>query len=272
MVKFPNSKINLGLRVTGKRADGYHNIQTIFYPLPFYDVLEIIPGDGVHEVSFTQTGIQLPGSDAENLCIKAYRFLKKEFPSLPSVKMHLHKVIPAGAGLGGGSSDASSTLMMLNEIFNTGLDATQLSEIALMLGSDCPFFISNTASYAEGRGELLTPVQIDLSTYRILVVNPGIHITTKNAFSLVEPSAHSSVKLTQIIVQPVERWQELLVNQFENPVFKLYPQIASIKEMMIQHGALYASLSGSGSTVFGIFREKPENHIPIPSSCFQKWI
>lgn len=249
MILYPNCKINLGLNITNKREDGYHNLETVFLPIPFTDVLEILPSDSFE---FTTTGLSINTDD--NLCIKAYNLLKQDFPNLPLVKMHLHKAIPLGAGLGGGSSDASFTLSLLNEKFSLNIKPEKLISYAIQLGSDCPFFIINKPCIATGRGEILQPINIDLSNYKILIVNPGIHIDTKWAFSKITPK-QPSVSIKEIVSQPIETWKEQLQNDFEVPVFAEYPGIAKIKTNLYRQGAVYASLSGSGSTVYGIFKK-----------------
>ena len=263
MVTFPNCKINLGLHILGKREDGFHNLETIFYPVPFEDVLELIPNtNNKTAVEFTGTGLTVDGSAADNLCIKAYHLLKKDFPQLPAVKIHLHKAIPMGAGLGGGSADSSFMLKLLNERFHLNLSTSQLINYSLQLGSDCPFFIINKPCLATGRGELLEDVSVDLSMYKIVLINPGIHINTGWAFSQLadakesdsyKPSYPYTKSLKEIIQQPIETWKNDLKNDFEIPVFAAHPQIKEIKELLYQQGAKYAAISGSGSTVFGIF-------------------
>lgn len=247
MIAFPNCKINLGLNIISKREDGFHNLETVFLPIPFRDVLEILPSDANE---FIITGSQLDSTD--NLCIKAYNLLKQDFTDLPAIKMHLHKVIPMGAGLGGGSSDAAFTLQLLNEKFQLKLPVEQLLDYALRLGSDGPFFIINKPCFATGRGEILQPVKINLANYKLLIVNPGIHIDTKWAFSMITPKP-AAVSIRTIIEQPIETWKEYLQNDFEIPVFEKYPEIKKIKNDLYRAGAVYASMSGSGSTVYGIF-------------------
>ncbi len=250
MVVFPNCKINLGLHITGKRADGYHELETIFYPVQLKDVLETVSTDG--EMVFTTSGMDIPGNTDNNLCIKAYQLLKKDFPRLPAIRMHLHKIIPMGAGLGGGSADGAFALTLLNDQFNLNLSTDQLIQYAAMLGSDCPFFIINQPCFAEGRGEILSPVSLNLSGYQFVLVHPGIHISTKWAFEQLTP-AKSPVPLTHIIAQPIESWKDLLYNDFEAPIARMHPQISSIKNALYEDGAVYASMSGSGSTIFGIY-------------------
>lgn len=249
MVQFPNCKINLGLHITSKRADGFHNIETVFYPVGLKDMLEIIVSD---QFEFSSTGIAIPGDASNNLCIKAYQLLKKAFPDLPAVKMHLHKHIPMGAGLGGGSADGAFTLQLLKEKFRLNLSKEQLINYAAILGSDCPFFILNKPVFARGRGELLEPIFLDLSNYTFVLVHPGIHVNTKWAFEQIQPK--TSVKSIKEIVQlPIEEWKHLLQNDFEAPIMQEHPDIADIKNALYADGAIYASMSGSGSSIFGIY-------------------
>lgn len=257
MISFPNCKINIGLQVLGKREDGFHEIETFFYPVALYDALEIISSA---TLEFTTTGLPVDGSLADNLCVKAYHLLKKDFPQLPFVKIHLHKAIPMGAGLGGGSADAAFMLHLLNNKFNLNLTTPQLINYALQLGSDCPFFIINKPCIAKGRGERLKEIEVDISKYKIVLVNPGIHVNTGWAFSqLLKQSYNEKIYLRtgksikQIIQQPIISWKDELLNDFELPVFNAHPQIKVIKEKLYKMGALYAAMSGSGSTVYGIF-------------------
>lgn len=263
MINFPNCKINLGLNILRKRNDGYHDLETIFYPLPVKDALEIIkqPGqkEGQEDIQFTTTGITIEGSPQDNLCIKAYHLLKKEYEHLPPVRIHLHKNIPIGAGLGGGSSDGAFTLQLLNHQFHLGLSGDQLAAYTLQLGSDCPFFLHNRPCYASGRGEKLDDIALDLSQYAFLVVNPGIHINTGWAFSNIIPATPGTISLKEAIQEPIADWKYHLTNAFEKPVFDLYPEIKTIKDILYARGALYAAMSGSGSTVYGIFPYLAEN-------------
>lgn len=269
MVVFPNAKINLGLRILAKRNDGYHNLETVFYPLPFYDALEMIRQPAGSGLSFSSGGLSIAGESADNLCVKAYHLLKKDFPAIPAVQMHLHKAIPSGAGLGGGSADASFTLKLLNEMAALGLSAEQLLHYSLQLGSDCPFFMINKPCFATGRGEQLEELQIDLSGYSFVIVNPGIHVPTGPAFSWLQP-ALPSTSLKEIIASPVDTWKGRLINDFEAPVFARYPEIKKIKDELYSKGAVYASMSGSGSTVYGIFPRKSVLNISFPESYFVK--
>jgi len=261
VILFPNCKINLGLYITGKRPDGYHNLQTCFYPVSLHDVLEIIETPGGETTLFT-SGIE-SGAAAENSCQKAYRLLKRAFPHLPPVAIHLHKAIPVGGGLGGGSADAAFTLVLLNRKFHLQLTEEQLLQYALELGSDCPFFIKNTPCLATGRGDVLQPFSLDLSSYKIVLVNPGIHINTGWAFTQITP-AQPAINLSELLPQPVAQWKEHLANVFEPPVFRQHPAIKEVKEVLYQQGALYASLSGSGATVYGIFEKEHPIHFSFP--------
>ncbi|HSZ85948.1 MAG TPA: 4-(cytidine 5'-diphospho)-2-C-methyl-D-erythritol kinase [Puia sp.] len=261
MLIFPNCKINLGLNIIGKRADGYHNIETVFYPVQINDVLEIIPAD---EFTFSTSGLTIEGNADDNLCVKAYSLLKKDLPQLPQVNILLHKAIPTGAGLGGGSADAAFTLMLLNEKFQLNLSTRQLLGYASQLGSDCAFFIINKPCFASGRGEILEEIDTDLSAYSFILVHPNIHISTSWAFSQLNiPGKNFSVK--EIIVQPIFSWKEKLKNDFEEPAFNKYPELKKIKEKFYDSGALYASMTGSGSSIFGIFEKNN-----IPSISFEK--
>ena len=271
MIAFPNCKINLGLHIINKREDGYHNLETVFYPLPFYDVLEIVQNNNPSPDDFLSlSGIRFNGDAHDNLCIKAHNLLKKDFPQLPAIKIYLHKNIPAGAGLGGGSADAAFMLKLLNKKFNLQISAEKLLKYALQLGSDCPFFILNKACFAQQRGEVLEPLEINLSLYKLLLVNPGIHINTGWAFSQITPAV-SFQNLKDIIAQPVSTWKNNLKNDFELPVFSAYPEIEKIKNNLYKMGAIYAAMSGSGSTVYGIFdRSHPINSPVFPGNYFIK--
>lgn len=258
MIQFPNCKINLGLSILAKRPDGYHELETVFYPIAVSDALEILPADSV---KMTQSGIEVPGDPAQNLCLKAYHLLQKDFPTLPAVQMHLHKNIPMGAGLGGGSSDGTAALLILNQQFDLGLNEKQLIDYASQLGSDCPFFVYNKACHATGRGEILSPIHLDLSNYQFLLVHPGIHIATKWAFQQLNPHTKSET-IASIIEKPITEWKGALVNDFEAPVFKAEPNLSNIKDQLYQLGAVYASMSGSGSSLFGIFPKHYFEHAP----------
>jgi len=253
MVAFPHCKINLGLHVLAKREDGYHNIETCFYPVPWTDVLEIIPSK---EFAFTSSGSVIPGKESDNLCVKAYQLLQAQF-KLEPVKIHLHKVLPTGAGLGGGSSDAAFTLRLLNSVFNLKLSTVQLNEQAALLGSDCAFFIEDKPMLGIGKGEQLSGLALDLKGYYLVVVKPDIHVSTAEAYAGVKPQLpHKSI--SEILNYPISEWKDHLVNDFEKSVFKKFPAIEAIKQELYDHGAAYASMSGSGSSVYGIFQSKTE--------------
>ena len=255
MITFPFCKINLGLHIVNKRADGFHNIETIFYPLKtITDVLEIIPSE---QFNFQCYGQPIAGKEEDNLAVKAYNLMKQHY-HLPPVSIFLLKKIPAGAGLGGGSSDAAAVLVLLNKLFQLHLDNETLKVHAATLGSDCSFFIEGTPAFASDRGENLSPCDCsELEGKHIVVIKPNIHISTAEAYSHCKPS-QPEIGLRKIIQQPVSSWKSLLKNDFEKTLFPLYPRLAEIKEMLYQKGALYASLSGSGSALFGIFDEVPD--------------
>jgi len=254
MICFPSCKINLGLRITQKRADGFHALETVFFPISIKDALEIIiePDANAAPITFTSSGLAINGDPSDNLCFKAYELLKKDYPTIPNIKMHLHKQIPMGAGLGGGSSDGAFTLVVLNQLFDLQIPEYKLMQYALTLGSDCPYFILNKPAFATGRGEILKPINVNLDGYTIVIVNPGIAISTKLAFSLITPKVSDS-NLEVIICESVSTWKDNLINDFEEPIFNSFPELANIKETLYQKGAVYASMTGTGSTVYGIF-------------------
>lgn len=268
MIVFPNCKINLGLTVKRKRPDGYHDIETVFYPVPVLDCLEIIPTK--NSFSFTTSGDPVDETE-DNLCLKALRLLQRERHVPENVNMHLHKAIPTGAGLGGGSSDASFTLLLLNQLFHLDLSQQQLLSFAMQLGSDCPFFIINESCFATGRGDVLTRLPLSLSGYMLQIVYPGVHISTGALFQLVQPQEKNDPDIPHILQQPVATWKQLLKNDFEPIVARRYPAIAGIIASMYRHGALYAALTGTGSAVFGIY---PQGfHQPETSgNHWRRWI
>ena len=270
MILFPNCKINLGLHILRKREDGFHDLETVFYPIPLQDALEVIhhPSPPT-DIEFSASGLKVEGNISDNICVKAYHLLKKDFPQLPPVKMHLHKTIPMGAGLGGGSADGAFALVLFNKKFNLGLTQEELIQYALQLGSDCPFFILNTACYATGRGEVMEEIKLDLSNYLFVLVNPGIHVNTGWAFSQLTPGT-GKPSLKEIMQRPVEEWREKLQNDFEEPVSRHHPEIAVIKEALYRQGALYASMTGSGSTVYGIFSKDSSPQFSCPPHYFVK--
>jgi 4-diphosphocytidyl-2-C-methyl-D-erythritol kinase len=272
MVLFPNGKINIGLNILSKRMDGYHNLQTVFYPIKIKDAIEgIDSNDPTKEIHFSSSGIPIHGKTEDNLCIKAYNLLKKDFPQLPAITMHLHKVIPMGAGLGGGSADAALMLQLINTQFELQLSELQLLAYAGQLGSDAPFFIINKPCFATGRGEILELVELNLSAYKFFLLHPGIHISTALAFANISVGENNT-DLKKAIANPIHQWKEQISNDFEKPIFAAYPEMATIKEQLYENGALYASMSGSGSTIYGIF---PKDHIPkmkFPAHYFQNWV
>lgn len=252
MIAFPNVKINLGLSITEKRPDGYHNLETVFYPVALEDALEINPCNGA-ATKFTlhQHGMEVAGNPEDNLVVKAYLLLDREF-DLPPVEIHLFKHIPSGAGLGGGSSDAAFMLKLLNDQFNLHLTDHQLEGYAATLGADCAFFIKNQPTFAEGIGNVFSPVELSLKDYQIMIIKPDVFVSTREAFSNIRPQRpEHSVK--EVIKRPVSEWRETLINDFEASVFPLHPVIGEIKEELYRQGAVYASMSGSGSSVFGLF-------------------
>lgn len=262
MVLFPNGKINLGLYVTGKLPNGYHHLQTCFYPIALHDVLEIITQPDASPTTLFLSGIAIE-NNADNSCIKAYDLLKHDFPQLPPVQLHLHKAIPIGGGLGGGSADAAFTLLLLNKKFNLNLSDEALMQYALQLGSDCPFFIINKPCVASGRGEVLEPVSLDLSLYKLVLVNPGIHINTGWAFTKIKIE-EPATPLRQILQTPVEDWKNQLVNVFETPIFENHPAIKEVKDTLYQKGAVYAAMSGSGASVYGLFKKSAALSFSFP--------
>ena len=259
MITYPNCKINLGLHVVGKRADGYHNLETIFVPVhDLTDTLEITDHTGTGPY-LVQDGIELDNAPEDNLCMKAWQLLHDEF-GIARTHITLKKNIPFGAGLGGGSADTAFTLRMLNEMFALGLSDGDLEQRAAMLGADCPFFVRNRAAYATGIGDHLEPIDLDLSAYRIVIKIPeGEHVSTKEAYAGLSGVLSEHGRMTQrpdlreAVRQPIERWRDLIVNDFEASVFPSHPAIAALKEEMYRRGALYASMTGSGAAVFGLF-------------------
>lgn len=259
MITFPNAKINLGLSITEKRQDGYHNLETIFYPIPIEDALEVVESHSSHQkCTLHQTGIAIKGEADNNLVIKAYKLLDADF-QIPPVEIFLHKNIPSGAGLGGGSSDAAFMLRMLNEMFALGLNNQQLESYAVRLGADCAFFIQNRPTYAEGVGNIFTPIQLSLKGYQYILVKPDVFVSTKDAFSHITPQ-RPTYSVKQTIQSPLTTWKKTLVNDFEASVFPQFPIIGEIKEILYKQGAIYASMSGSGSSVFALFA--PSTSLP----------
>ncbi len=262
MVSFPSCKINLGLHILSKRPDGFHNIETCFYPVPWTDILELIPAT---RFSFTCTGIALPGDLEENLCVKAFRLLQNDF-NFGEAKIHLHKIIPSGAGLGGGSSDAAATLLLINQVFRLNLSTEKLKTYAAQLGSDCAFFIENRPMLGSGRGEVLQEVDVNLQGKFLVLVKPAIHVSTADAYAMVRPT-QPELDLRAVLNSGISAWRDSLKNDFEQSVFQKFHEIASIKKSFYEAGALYSSMSGSGSSVFGVFEEPVDlkHHFPRAS-------
>jgi 4-diphosphocytidyl-2C-methyl-D-erythritol kinase len=257
MITFPKAKINLGLRIIGERPDGYHDIETLFYPVNLSDALEfVIPGGNPDGDELIVTGLKIASHPENNIVIKAIRRLRKDF-SIPFLKIHLHKAIPSGAGLGGGSSDASFLIKTINRYFGLAMTNQGMRDMALELGSDCPFFIDLVPSLATGRGEILHAKNCFLDGYFITILNPGVAISTREAYLNCQP-ARPETPLEKLIGIPVGKWKKLIKNDFENYAFKLYPVISDLKKAMYRSGAVYSSMSGSGSSVFGIFEAKPK--------------
>jgi 4-diphosphocytidyl-2-C-methyl-D-erythritol kinase len=263
MILFPNAKINLGLNILRKRPDRFHDIETLFLPIQLSDILEIGHSS---DFQFIQTGITIDGDPQNNLVVKAFKIMQRLF-GLGEVTIHLHKIIPFGAGLGGGSSDAAHTLLGLNQLFSLNLTKEKMASIAAELGSDCPFFIYNCPMLGEGRGEVLTPVELSLSGFVLVLVKPKVEVSTVAAYSNVVPEI-PELPLISMLKSDVDDWKNVVVNGFENSVFSKYPAIEAIKEKFYQHGAAYASMSGSGSSVFGIFKDDPGNLAPLFHDCF----
>lgn len=253
IVLYPTPKINIGLRIVRKRPDGFHDIETLFYPVSsLHDILEIVPSSGGLELSHYGIPYAVPHDDMEReLCVRAFRVMEREY-GIPPVEMHLYKGIPVGAGLGGGSSDAAFTLMGLDRLFSLGLTKEKLASLAAEIGSDCPFFIYNEPMIGKGRGEILTPYEMDLSQYEIKVVTPNVSISTAEAYASVVPDL-SGMDSERYLTLPVCEWKGRVVNDFEKSLFEKYPLLAEQKEILYREGALYASMSGSGSALFGIF-------------------
>jgi 4-diphosphocytidyl-2-C-methyl-D-erythritol kinase len=249
MIVFPHAKINLGLYVINKRPDGFHNLETIFYPIPLRDVLEIVPSE---ENLFFQTGLTIPGKEGDNLVLRAYQLLQKHYPQIKPLGIHLHKVIPPGAGLGGGSSDAAEIIQLINQFFDLKISSGLLSDFASELGSDCPFFIQSAPCFATGKGEVMEPMTLDISYYSLLLIHPEIHINTAWAFSKIKPN-RPKYNLKESISKPLQEWVHTVYNDFELPVFEAHPELQFIKNQLYAAGAIYASMTGSGSTMYGIF-------------------
>lgn len=253
MLNFPNAKINIGLNIVSRRDDGYHNLETVFYPVNIKDALEIVVAD---ELSFESSGLDIPGRVEDNLCIKGYHLLNKDF-GLPPVKIHLHKHIPIGAGLGGGSADAAFFIRLVDQNFNLRMTDEQMIGYARRLGADCAFFIKNKPVFAFEKGDEFEPIRLDLSKYKIVLVMPPVHISTAEAYRGVTP-APVKESLMDLIYEPVADWKKYIKNDFETSLFKNHPEIRGVKAALYEAGAIYASMSGSGASVFGIFETMPD--------------
>ena len=257
MICFPNAKINLGLNIVSQRNDGFHNLETIFYPINLKDGLEITNSNSNEQYQLFQTGIKIDGDPSSNIVIKALELVRNHSKvNIPNIDIHLLKKIPTGAGLGGGSSDAAFMIKLLNEAYNLDIPSNELIELALQIGADCPFFLYNKPAFASGIGNQLEPIDLDLSGMYLLVVKPDVFISTKEAYSMITPKTHT-LSLKDIVNRPLNEWKELMKNDFEDSIFKKYPQICKIKQQLYELGATYASMSGSGSSLYGIFNKKP---------------
>lgn len=261
MIAFPPCKINLGLNILRRRADGYHDIETCFYPVPWTDVLEVIRSEAF---SFAVTGLPIPGAVADNLCVRAYEIIHRDFDIGP-VAMHLHKVVPLGAGLGGGSSDAAHALLLINQVFGLGLDNDKLTEYASGLGSDCAFFISEKPAMGTGRGDQLREINVSLAQKFLVLVAPGIHVSTADAYAGITPALAENSPAHVISEVPLAEWKDHIKNDFEFSVIARYPVVGTIKQLLYDTGALYAAMSGSGSAVFGIY----DQPVSIPDELKQ---
>ena len=267
MITFPHAKINIGLQVTERRPDGYHNLDTVFYPIPLHDALEVIEAkDAEYDCKLHLSGVDIAGDSDSNLVVRAYRLLASDYP-LPPVDIHLHKHIPTGAGLGGGSADASFMLRLLNEMFALNISTEKLEAYAAQLGADCPFFITATPVYATGIGNEFHPISLDLSDLYLVVVKPDVFVSTKEAYSMVHPEK-PEVTLDKKIIAPISEWRNTISNDFEKGIFALHPELQEIKNKLYQLGAKYAAMSGSGSALFGLFSTPIENIEEHFVDCF----
>lgn len=274
MITYPNAKINLGLNIVSKRPDGYHNLETVFYPIPLCDTLsvEAIPDNiqSPNDYLFNIEGTPVDCSPEKNLVIKAFRLLQTEYPLAP-IQIRMRKDIPFGAGLGGGSADAAFMLKMLNDYFSLNLSVEKLEELAARLGADCAFFIQNRPTLAKGIGNIFTPVSLSLKGYTLVLVKPEIHISTQEAYAKVRPYI-PEYRVQDAISRPIQEWKDIIVNDFEESVFPNHPELNRIKQELYHQGTIYASMSGSGSSIYGIFPTAPQNMAEIfkPHFCWQK--
>lgn len=266
MLLFANAKINIGLNITSRRDDGYHLIQSVFMPIPFYDIIEIIPSNQ-SDIIFKCTGIEIESDTEDNLCVKAYRLMKQYF-SIPGFNMHLHKQIPIGSGLGGGSADAAFTLKGINKIAKLNLTDNELKQLAVKLGADCPFFIDNVPAYAEGIGEQLEPIENKLYNKYVVLVIPNIFISTAEAYQNIKPQTPNA-SLKEVYSSDSKQYKNTIKNQFEDYAFAKYQQLKKIKDILYQKGAFFASMSGSGSAIFGIFDFEPPDNLIQEYYCIK---
>lgn len=267
MISFPNAKINIGLNIVEKRSDNFHTIQSVFYPVQITDALEVVENreKGEPSVMFTSSGISIPGNSNDNLCCKAYDLIQKDYP-LPPVKIHLHKHIPIGAGLGGGSADAAFFIRMIKELFDLNISWGEMHHYARLLGSDCSFFISNKPVFAEGKGDEFESIQLDLSAYHIALIYPPVAINTASAYKGVTPAKPKRSLEEDILNVPIEEWKNVIYNDFERSIFAAHPELEQIKKKLYTNGALYTSMSGSGSTVYGLFKEPTNLKAAFPDA------
>lgn len=265
MLLFPNAKINVGLQLLNKRSDGFHDLETVFMPVQWCDVLEIIPTT-LDDIVFTTSGLPIPGNVTDNFIVKAYHAIKENH-GIGGVQVHLHKNIPIGGGLGGGSSDVAFFVKGINDLFSLNLTNEEMEQLVLPYGSDCPFFIKNTIQFATGIGTTLTPFELNVQGKWLLMVAPPMHVDTKQAYQRVLPIA-DQVSLKELTRQPIKQWQHQVVNQFENSVFELFPEVKRVKQSLLDAGAEYASMSGSGATCYGVFNQKPTITFPDNYPCW----
>ena len=269
MLVFPNAKLNLGLYVTERRPDGFHNLESVFVPLPWTDALEILPAPAGQPTAITLTGRPIPGNPATNLCVRAYELLQADFPQLPPAQIYLHKLVPIGAGLGGGSADAAFALKATNDLFGLGLSLEALESYARRLGSDCAFFIRNQPVLAVEKGDVFEEINLNVTGMGCVVVYPNLHISTPEAYARIvpRPPQHG---LREALTQPLETWRNTVSNDFETALTPAYPVLADIKRQLYAAGAAYASLSGSGSAVYGLWPDKAPAGLPWPAE-FTVW-
>ncbi len=269
MISFPPSKINLGLNILEKRADGFHNLESVFYPIPLCDALEVIPDYALPEgeLVFSTSGLPIPGDQSGNLIVKAHRLFTEKI-ALPALKVHLHKVIPMGGGLGGGSSNGTWMLRMLNELMGKPFSQVSLRGMAESLGSDCPYFLFDEPCLVKGRGEVLEPYSVNLGGWHFVLLNPGVHVSTKEAFAVIQPQKplHS---VAEVLLDGPEHWSGRLINDFERGVALKFPEIADCLDVLRNSGASYVSMTGTGASVYGLFRTKPQIQVQPGLFCFE---